>query len=173
MTQWTWVWEDSGVGDGQGRSGVLQFMGSQRVKPDWATELNWTFVLSGFFLIIPRHVLQFVAQVKLLGITNSIWWQWRTKSKVKDMLVIQVPEGRTSWSSVWVSLIRNLSVAEKLAFYYTKYRRHSCSSNQTKGIKLEIFKSGHSLCWGLIIRRHTNHCQVWSSNSECRIFNFH
>ena len=25
-----------------GRSGVLQFMGSQRVGHDWATELNWT-----------------------------------------------------------------------------------------------------------------------------------
>ena len=32
-----------GVGDGQiGRPGVLQFMGSQRVGHDWATELNWT-----------------------------------------------------------------------------------------------------------------------------------
>ena len=34
-TQWTWVWVDSG------RSGVLQSMGSQRVRHDWATELNW------------------------------------------------------------------------------------------------------------------------------------
>ena len=30
-----------GVGDGQGRPGVLRFMGSQRVGHDWATELNW------------------------------------------------------------------------------------------------------------------------------------
>ena len=30
-----------GVGDGTGRPGVLQFMGSQRVRHDWATELNW------------------------------------------------------------------------------------------------------------------------------------
>ena len=26
-----------------GRPGVLRFMGSQRVRHDWATELNWTF----------------------------------------------------------------------------------------------------------------------------------
>ena len=32
----------SGVGDRQGGSGVLQFMVSQRVRQDWATELNWT-----------------------------------------------------------------------------------------------------------------------------------
>ena len=30
------------LGDGDGRPGVLQFMGSQRVGHDWATELNWT-----------------------------------------------------------------------------------------------------------------------------------
>ena len=29
-----------GVGDGTGKPGVLQFMGLQRVRYDWATELN-------------------------------------------------------------------------------------------------------------------------------------
>ena len=41
-TQWTWVWVNSGSGDGTGRHGSLQSMGSQRVRHDWATELNWT-----------------------------------------------------------------------------------------------------------------------------------
>ena len=41
-TQWTWVWVDSGSWWWTGRPGVLQFMGSQRVGHDWATELNWT-----------------------------------------------------------------------------------------------------------------------------------
>ena len=31
-----------GVGDGQGSPGVLQSMGLQRVRHNWATELNWT-----------------------------------------------------------------------------------------------------------------------------------
>ena len=30
-----------GVGDGQGGLAVLWFMGSQRVRHDWETELNW------------------------------------------------------------------------------------------------------------------------------------
>ena len=34
--EWTWSWWWTG------RPGVLQFMGSQRVRHDWATELNWT-----------------------------------------------------------------------------------------------------------------------------------
>ena len=40
-SQWTWVWVDSGSWWWTGRPGVLQSMGSQRVRHDWATELNW------------------------------------------------------------------------------------------------------------------------------------
>ena len=39
--QWTWVWMDSRSCWWTGRPGVLQFMGSQLVGHDWATELNW------------------------------------------------------------------------------------------------------------------------------------
>ena len=38
LTQWTWVWVNSGSWWWTGRPGVLQFMGSQRVKRDWVTE---------------------------------------------------------------------------------------------------------------------------------------
>ena len=41
LTQWTWVWVNSGSWCWTGRPGVLQAMGSQRVRHDWATELNW------------------------------------------------------------------------------------------------------------------------------------
>ena len=41
-TQWTWVWVNSGSWWWTGKPGMLQFMGSQRVGHDWATELNWT-----------------------------------------------------------------------------------------------------------------------------------
>ena len=40
-TQWTWVWVDSESWWWTGRPGVLWFMGSQRVRHYWATELNW------------------------------------------------------------------------------------------------------------------------------------
>ena len=39
-TQWTWVWVNSGRWWWTGRPGVLQYMGLQRVRHDWATELN-------------------------------------------------------------------------------------------------------------------------------------
>ena len=37
-----WVWVNSGSWWWTGRPGVLRFTGSQRVRHDWATELNWT-----------------------------------------------------------------------------------------------------------------------------------
>ena len=42
-TQWTWVWASSGSWWWAGRPGVLQSMGSQRVRHEWVTELNWTW----------------------------------------------------------------------------------------------------------------------------------
>ena len=40
-TRWTWVWVNSGSWWWTGRPGVLRFMGWQRVRHNWATELNW------------------------------------------------------------------------------------------------------------------------------------
>ena len=40
LTWWTWVWVNSRSWWWTGRPGVLQFMGSQRVRHDWVTELN-------------------------------------------------------------------------------------------------------------------------------------
>ena len=37
-TQWTWVWVNSGRRWWTGRSGVLRFMGSQRVGHNWETD---------------------------------------------------------------------------------------------------------------------------------------
>ena len=59
-TQWTWVWVSFGNWWCTGKPSVLQFMGSQRVVHDWATELNWTYLLliyvSGSTL---HHIISF------------------------------------------------------------------------------------------------------------------
>ena len=47
-TQWTWVWVNCGSWWWTGRPGVLQPMGSQRVRHNWATELtNWVLPVRG------------------------------------------------------------------------------------------------------------------------------
>ena len=45
-SRWTWVWVDSGSWWWTGRPGVLWFMGLQRVRHDWVTELNWTEIIT-------------------------------------------------------------------------------------------------------------------------------
>ena len=67
LTQWTWVWINSGSWWWTGRPGMLQSMGSQRVGHNWATELNWTLKRSSmtsqhrlFVLCFPLSEPQFL-----------------------------------------------------------------------------------------------------------------
>ena len=54
LTQWTWVWVNSGSWWWTGKPGMLQSMGSQRVEHDWATKLNWTEPLHWASLVAQR-----------------------------------------------------------------------------------------------------------------------
>ena len=51
-TGWMWVWVNSGSWWWTGRTGVLRFMGSQRVGYDWVTELNWTEASNNLLLCL-------------------------------------------------------------------------------------------------------------------------
>ena len=42
QTRWTWVWTSSRSWWWTGKPGALQSTGSQWVRHDWATEMNWT-----------------------------------------------------------------------------------------------------------------------------------
>ena len=56
LTQWPWVWVNSGSWWWTGRPGMLQFMGSQRIGHNWGTELNWTewfIVTSAWMQVFP------------------------------------------------------------------------------------------------------------------------
>ena len=67
-TRWTWVWMNSRSWWWTGRPGVLQFMGLQRVKNDWATELNWTELIP-----ISCRIVRFVVihTVKVFRVANE------------------------------------------------------------------------------------------------------
>ena len=80
-TQWTWVLVNSGRWWWTGRPGVLQFMGSQKVGHDWATELNWTELMHK-----TDNSWETVAQGTLL----SAWWwpKWEgNPKKRRDMCI--------------------------------------------------------------------------------------
>ena len=44
LTSWTWVWVGSRRWWWTGKPGMLQSMGSQWVRHDWVTELNWQWL---------------------------------------------------------------------------------------------------------------------------------
>ena len=52
LTQWAWVWVNSGSWWWTGNPSMLQYMESQRVGHDWTTELSWTeYLCSQCYLI--------------------------------------------------------------------------------------------------------------------------
>ena len=56
-TQWTRVWVGSRSWWWTGRPGVLQSMGSQRVRHNWATELNWAELIYSLQIYITECVI--------------------------------------------------------------------------------------------------------------------
>ena len=56
-TRWMWVWVNSGSWWWTGRPGVLRFMGSKRVRHNWATELNWTELCLQFTVAFQLSVI--------------------------------------------------------------------------------------------------------------------
>ena len=81
LTRWAWVWVSSRSLWGTGKPGVLQFMGSQRVRHDWGTELNWTESRLWFF---SSHV-----------------WMWELNYKES-----WVPKNWCFWTVGWRRLFR-------------------------------------------------------------------
>ena len=80
LTRWMWVWVNSGSWWGTGRPGMLQFLGSQRVGHDWATELNWT----------------------------SMWWTSLVAQMVKNLPAmwetwVQSWVGKIPWRRQWLA----------------------------------------------------------------------
>ena len=69
-----WVWVNSGSWWWTGRPGVLQFMGSQRVGHNWATELNWTEPFTEKNLPTPATYIYITVCLLILGWPISFIW---------------------------------------------------------------------------------------------------
>ena len=85
LTRWTWVWVDSVCWWWTGRPSVLQFTGSQRVRHNWATGLNWYLLHINYtqffcFLDFESHTTPWVKHCP--GLRN-MFLQEKLKSKQK------------------------------------------------------------------------------------------
>ena len=59
LTQWTWVWTSSRSCWWIGKPGVLQSMGSQRVRHNWETELMLILITGSWFLFPSSLIVLF------------------------------------------------------------------------------------------------------------------
>ena len=111
LTQWTWVWVDSGNWWWTGRPGMLWFMRSQGVRHDWATELNWLYGKK-VCLLIPKHLpirgtsLLFESpwdsssSVPILAPTTLPRWYWPRSCLWPGALVPEVCQGSLRCSAL-------------------------------------------------------------------------
>ena len=70
----SYVWVNTRSWWWTGRPGVLQSIGSQRVRHDWVTELNWTwYVIKYVCLRAPRLLNPLIAKGFLLWTPATLW----------------------------------------------------------------------------------------------------
>ena len=99
--RWLWVWVDSDSWWWIGRPGVLQFMGSQRVRDDWVTKLNW---LNWVLLIcFSLDLFQFFHSVHILNLVEPFLLRIRDAFKVTRLLTQDLYFA--SMTSFWVLLL--------------------------------------------------------------------
>ena len=95
-TQWTWVCINSGSWWWTGRPGMLLFMGLQRVRHDWATELNWTEPVKSWGLGKTRDSVVF--PMEPIGKRTNTDTSRNTKLNRKKTLTAQEQNGlRCCW----------------------------------------------------------------------------
>ena len=82
LTQWTWLWVNSGSWWWTGRPGLLQSMGLQRVGHDWATELT----------------LRTVMWPHLVSVSSSgKWGQYLPCSFLQRLEIISIRVQHSAW----------------------------------------------------------------------------
>ena len=116
LIQWTWIWANSGRQWRTGKPGVLQSMGSKRIRPDWANEQQHPPHMllnliqdskSPYFLLPPGFFTSFIFPARLgacLNITplaegnsNTVTWPWESFSPALSLGFFSYRVGVISW----------------------------------------------------------------------------
>ena len=87
LTQWTWVWVNSWSWWWTGSPGVLQSMGSERVRHYWVTELNWTEQWRGIWI---KHWVFSMTFAFFKKLTISLFLIKVTDSLLSNLLLLIV-----------------------------------------------------------------------------------
>ena len=129
LTQWTWVWVNSGSWWWTGRPGVLRFMVSQRVGYDWATELNWTELIMGNYiqyLVVIYNLKESEKEYMYNWVNSGSWW-WTGRPGVLRFMGSQIVghdwvnelTELTNWYCFdYCSFVRSFEICEYSSFVH-------------------------------------------------------
>ena len=111
LTPCTWVWVNTGCWWWTGRPGVLQFIGSQRVGHDWATELNWnkTKFPVNYFLSTTARFEPWVGKIP-----------WRRAWQLTLVFLTENPRDRGTWQARVHRLRKSWTQLKRLSKHVTK-----------------------------------------------------
>ena len=99
LTRWTWVSVNSRSWWWTGRPGVLQFMWSQRVGHDWATDLIWSDLMGPDATILVFWMLNFKPTFSFFSF-SVLGHCFQT---LEEKTCIQLRLGNTRLNTWWVS----------------------------------------------------------------------
>ena len=93
-TRWMWIWVNSGKWWYTGRPGVLRFMGSQRLRHDWATDLIWpnqTSITTLLGLIFSSFLHPYISchhHISLGRNSNYLFWIMQNNCSLGTVLEV-------------------------------------------------------------------------------------
>ena len=111
LTQWVWVWANSGSWWWTGKPGVLQSTGSQRVGHNSVTELNWSERISKLCLCYNVHVCTVcIYWIYMSTLYRSLLWARELGLKSVHTLIWKYFIAKKFWSSSEPSVNCNDSI---------------------------------------------------------------
>ena len=126
LTRWTWIWVNSRSWWWTGRPGMLWFMGSQRVRHDWATELNWTDTMahhtpmtnslrdefskvSILRIQIGKTMIEIWWKITIIELAKRIWVCSLSGSKWKALSCTHLPQACRTHRFCWLWSMTTIS----------------------------------------------------------------
>ena len=76
LTSWTWVWAISEIWWWTSKPGMMQTMGSQRVRHDWVTELSWKEDYSNYHtIVLISHASKVMLKILQSRLQQYVNWE--------------------------------------------------------------------------------------------------
>ena len=147
LTRWTWFRVNSGSWWWTGRPGMLRFTGSQRVRHDWATELNlnWTeTTLYDTIMVDTSHYVCLYVQVRCVQLFETLWTvtarllcPWNFPAGKLQWIAISSSRG-CSWLRYWTQISCVFCIGRRILYHCATWEALHVGTLLSKAIKYTV-----------------------------------